>query len=393
MGKPPAGVFGTTTPFGSTTPADMPPTPASQQIFGGSTVKFPVPEEKKDRASDSAVAKPTFGGVSEFNFPTPAAKKDEVGEPAGPKPMFGGVSFNISEPAAKNDTDTGKPQPTFGGVTASGIFTRDYLDKAAEEKPANPFAGVFGSKSATTPVATPPTASSTPAPVGGALFGNLSSTASAGLFGSEAKIGETKKVDGGIFGGSTGGSSAPVSGIFGNKPEESSRGIFGEKVPIGLNAPSTGAVNYPALPPAPPVTTNGNTALIQFNQVPPPPDDLTEAQGEEFDREFKLRTLNSTFVHALQGADVSTVDLRVVFREYERLYEHIMHGTKRKDESQANGTEFSPKRPKTDEPKPAASSAASVFGAIVDKNIRQPAASTTKENQPKQLFGGFNCEC
>ena len=418
-GKPPARMFGTTTPFGSTTPAGMPGMPAGQPTFGGSTIKFSAPEEAKDQASDSPLAKPTFGGFSEFNFPTPAAKKDEVGEAAKPKPTFGGVStfsfpepvaknggdtgkpkptfggvstFNIPEPVAKNSSDAGKPQPTFGGVPTSGIFaSKDSLEKVTEEKPASPFAGMFGSKGATAP-----------APVGGALFGNLSSTASVGLFGSEAKIGETKKFDG-IFGGSTSGLSTPAPGVFGNKPEESSKpvsgGIFGAKPPFSLNASSmTGGVNYPAFPPAPTtstapsVTTNGNTALIQFNQVPPPCEDLTEAQREEFDRQYKVKTLNSTFVHALQDVDVNTADLRGVFREYERLYEHIMHGTKRKDESQANGTALSPKRSKTDEPKPA-SSAASVFGAIVDKNIRQPAASTAKESQPKPGFSGFNCEC
>ena len=463
----------------------MPAAPGGQSIFGGSTIKFSVPEETKDQASDSVLAeqtfsgfsginfptpvakkdearqaikpKPTFGGVSTFSFPEPVAKNDDdigkpkptfggvstfsfpepvakndgdigrskptfggvsifnIPEPAGknngdtgkPKPTFGGVStFNIPEPVAKND-EAGKPQPTFGGVPASSIFVqKDNVEKAAEEKPANPFAGVFGSKYATTPAATPAkpsTTSSTPVPVGGALFGNLPSTASGGLFGSEAKIGETKKVDG-IFPSTTSGSLAPATEVLSNKPEESPRpvsgGIFGAKAPISLSAPSTTSeVNYPALPPAPatstasPVTTNGNTALIQFNQAPPPSEHLTEAQREEFDRQYKVRILNSTFVHALQDVDVNTADLRVVFREYERLYEHIMHGTKRKDESQANGTASSPKRPKTDEPKPAASSAASVFGAIVDKNIGQPTISTAKESQPKSVFGGFNCEC
>ncbi|KAF8457224.1 hypothetical protein BGX38DRAFT_1159912 [Terfezia claveryi] len=366
--------------------------------FGGvSEFNFPTLANKKDEAGEAAKPKPTFGGVSTFSFPEPVAKND--GETR--KPTFGGVStFNISEPVAKNSSDAGKPQSTFGGVPTSGIFAQK--DKVTEEKPANPFAGMFGPKGAITQAAAPtkPSAASAPAPVSGALFGNLSSTASAGLFGSEAKIGETKKVDGGIFGSSTSGASAPATG---NKHEESSkpvsRGIFGVKTPISLNASSTtGEVSYPALPPtstastAPPVTTNGNTALTQLNQVPQPCEDLTEAQREEFDWQYKVRTLNFTFVRALQDIDVNSADLRVVFREYERLYEHIMHGTKRKDESQENGTALSPKRSKTEEQKPAASSAASVFGAIVDKNIRQPAASTAKEDQLKSVFGGFNSQ-
>ncbi|RPB18524.1 hypothetical protein L211DRAFT_724165 [Terfezia boudieri ATCC MYA-4762] len=457
-GKPPAEMLGTTTPFGSTTPAGtpgMPATPAGQPIFGGSTIKFPAPEETKGQASDSPLAKPTFGGVSEFNFPTLAAKKgeageaaklkptfggvsefnfptlagkkDEAGEAAKPKPTFGGVStfsfpepvakndgettkqkptfggvstFNFPEPVAKNSSDAGKPQSTFGGVPTSGIFAQK--DKVTEDKLANPFAGMLGPKGAITQAAAPtkPFAASAPAPASGALFGNLSSTASAGLFGSEAKIGETKKVGGGIFGSSTSGASAPATG---NKHEESSkpvsRDIFGVKTSISLNASSTtGEISYPALPStstastAPSVTTNGNTTLTQLNQVPPPCEDLTEAQREEFDRQYKVRTLNFSFLNALQDSDVNTADLRLVFREYEKLYEHIMHGTKRKDESQENGTALSPKRSKTDETKPAASSAASVFGAIVDKNIGQPAASTAKEGQPKSVFGGFNSQ-
>ncbi|KAF8427373.1 hypothetical protein EV426DRAFT_699199 [Tirmania nivea] len=406
-GKPPAGLFGTTTSFfGSTTPAGIPATLAGQPIFGGSTVKYPALEETNAQASDSALVKPTFAGISEFSFPTPA-KKDEAGEAAKPQPMFGGMStFNFPEPVAKIDGDVGKPQPTFGGVSVSSIFAqRDNLERVVEEKPANPFAGMFGSKSAITPAATPtkpPVEPSTPAPAGGALFGNSSSTASAGLFGSEAKIEETKKVDGGIFGSSTSGPSAPATAIFDNQPEASSkpvsRGIFGVKAPLSPNSSTTGDVNYPALLPAsttstaPSVATNGSSVLIQPSKVPSPCEDLTEAQKEEFDRHYKVRTLNSTFVHALQDVDVNTMDLRVVFREYERLYEHIMHGTKRKDESQANGTAFSTKRPKTDEPKPVASSAASVFGAIVDKNIGQPPALTTKESQPKSVFSGFNSQ-
>lgn len=387
----------------------MPAVPATPLSFAGVDM-FEVMAKQKEEVQKfgtptSAVGGmpavpstiPSFAGVSLAMFGAendegkkPGTLSTQGGMPAVPAAMPSSAGATLLE-AGKLGTPTpalgGMPSvpstmPYFAGESLAGLFAlaakkeeEKKLEVGNGEKKPNPFATLGGFGGGT------PTPATTG--MGGGLFGNMASTASAGLFGSDAKIDTSKKTEGGMFGKKSYEPSKPPSGGL-------SGSVFGSKPPVTLDAPaaSSGDVAYPSLPAAPSstasttpaVTTNGNShsissaaSILVRGDIPPPPPNLLNAQKADYDKLHRIKSLNAIMLKVLQMADTSA-DWRGAFQVYSQLFEQITcepAGIKRKEaHTAADGqTSISPKRSKTEEPKPATSNAAKLFGDIVNKNV------------------------
>ncbi|KAI5797375.1 hypothetical protein DFH27DRAFT_101043 [Peziza echinospora] len=374
-GNPPGvGLFGSTstTPaappkftFGAQTPATpaTPPTPAPP----AAVAKKEEPAVKKNPFAAFAPVAPTPSTTP----PTPAPSTTFQAQATPSSGLFGNVSSTAS-------------MGLFGSTAKIGenSASSSTFGKKAEEKPAStPSFGLFGS--APKPAAEP--TKSEPAPTGD-LFSRIS--------GAPAPAPAL---------------AAPVALNSAATPSFSSGEISYPKLPPVPSSPSNNgftpapapapapAPKFNSFTPPPQATTNGTSAFplssgsaaspspdvdMGLNGLPPPPEEWHKPQKDLHDQLLMVKNLNVSFMEAMKEADL-IADWRGMCEIYTQMYNTIMSGSlKRKDSSPPK--EESPKRTKVENN---VSSAAKLFGDIVDKSLSSStgsSASSSLEKKPEQ---------